>query len=269
MLKRHYLHPESETHQKIYHSIMYGGLHHFFMGVSLLYAIILSFLGTWVYAEYFSKINDLINYVFIGAFFLELILKFLINPRDFIKHSWNIVEVALLILSIFLPPILVLRVLRFFIYLYTFLDHPIINRVVHTFIHSLPTLIMSSSVLGGCMFCYSLFATEVFGEKFPELFGTLTQSLFTFVQLMTFDDWMGSILKPVMEVYPLAWIVFFSFVLLVVFGILNIFMGVIVNAMNFVDDSSDDTPSTEDLKNQIEELKTLILKQEEVRNIKK
>ena len=78
---------------------------------------------------------------------------------------------------------------------------------------------------------------------------------------MTFDDWIVSVVNPVMKIYPFSWIVFFSFVLLIVFGVMNIFVGTIVNAMNFVDGAADEGPSIEDVQKQLIELKELIQKQ--------
>lgn len=39
------------------------------------------------------------------------------------------------------------------------------------------------------------------------------------------------IVRPVMEVYPLAWILFVPFIILTAFTVLNLFIGVIVDAM--------------------------------------
>ena len=39
------------------------------------------------------------------------------------------------------------------------------------------------------------------------------------------------IVRPVMEVYPLAWIFFVIFILITSFAVLNLFIGIIVDAM--------------------------------------
>jgi voltage-gated sodium channel len=261
MLKKHFIHKDSRLHTKIYHSLMYGKLHHIYMALTLLYAIFFGFTGTAFHNEGFIKLQQGVHILFFGVVLLEVFVKSIINPNDVFKKPWHILQIALLIGAYFNPALLILMIFRFFIYLYTFADHPIINRVVHTFVHSVPTLMMSSSVLMGCLICYSLFTTALFGEAFPELFGHIGKSLFTFVQLMTFDDWIASVLKPVMKVYPMSWIVFFSFILFIVFGVMNIFVGTIVNAMNFVDDSAEDSPTLNQLQAQIKELKDIIQQQ--------
>ncbi|QOL19382.1 ion transporter [Candidatus Bodocaedibacter vickermanii] len=261
MFKKHFIHQESALHKKIHYSLMFGGLHHFFMGLILLYAVINGFSGTVFQTESFVFYKSNISSIFYFIMLTELGLKFLLNTKEFVKKPWHILEVGILVASWFLPGFLVLMTFRFIAYLYTFLDHPVINRVIHTFVHSIPTLMMSSLVLSGCLVCYSLLTTTLFGNEFPELFGHIGKSLFTFIQLMTFDDWMAYILRPVMELYPWSWLIFISFIVLIVFGVMNVFVGTIVNAMNFVDDAADDQPSITDLQKQIAELKELIQKQ--------
>ncbi|MDP3936188.1 MAG: ion transporter [Alphaproteobacteria bacterium] len=261
MLKKYTIHHEADLHKRIHHSLMYGALHHVCMGMILLYAVFHSVTGTVFHTEYYGFLKESITVVFFLVMAVELILRLVLNPKEFFKKTWNVAMLGLLIFAYFTPSLLILLTFRFFIYIYTFVDHPVINRVIHTFIHSIPTLMMSSSVLMGCLLCYGLLTTALFGEAFPDLFGHIGKSLFSFIQLMTFDDWIGSVVSPVMTVYPLSWIVFFSFVLLVVFGVLNIFVGTIVNAMNFVEDSADEGPSINDLQKQLVELKGLIQKQ--------
>lgn len=49
---------------------------------------------------------------------------------------------------------------------------------------------------------------------------------------MTLESWSMGIVRPVMEVYPYAWTFFVPFILLTSFIVLNLFIGVIVNAMS-------------------------------------
>ena len=49
---------------------------------------------------------------------------------------------------------------------------------------------------------------------------------------MTLESWSMGIVRPVMEVYPYAWILFISFIVLVGMIALNLIVGVIVNSLN-------------------------------------
>ena len=78
----------------------------------------------------------------------------------------------------------------------------------------------------------AVIATKLFGAAFPEWFGTLGASLYSLFQVMTLDSWSMGIVRPVMEVFPWAWAFFVPFILLTSFIVLNLFIGVIVNAMS-------------------------------------
>jgi voltage-gated sodium channel len=247
---------------------MYGSLHHLFMGIIVCYAIFLGFQGTSFDTTYYQQLKVSIDQAFLTCFIVELGLKIMLNPKEFFQHKWHFFELGFLILSLYVPGILVLRIFRFFTYLYTFFEHPLINRVIHTFLKSFSTLLISTGVLIASLVGYALLTTTLFGHAFPEKFSHLGKSLFTFCRLITFDDWMASVLEPVMEVYPYSWIIFFSFVIVIVFGIMNIFIGTIVNAMRYTNDPSDDNePSNKEIQQHIEELKKLILKDQKNRNV--
>ncbi|MEQ8698764.1 MAG: ion transporter, partial [Bauldia litoralis] len=50
-------------------------------------------------------------------------------------------------------------------------------------------------------------------------------------QIMTLESWSMGIVRPVMEKHAQAWLVFVPFILLTSFAVLNLFIAVIVNAM--------------------------------------
>ena len=82
------------------------------------------------------------------------------------------------------------------------------------------------------------------------------------------------IVRPVMTQFPLAWMFFVPFILITSFAVLNLFIGIIVDAMQRFDDDangqdpSKNVPQQDDntigeiqaLKTEIQELKQLIQK---------
>jgi voltage-gated sodium channel len=75
-------------------------------------------------------------------------------------------------------------------------------------------------------------AAKLFGGTKPELFGNLGLAAYTLFQVMTFDDWSAGIVKPLLEQHPLAWVFFVVFILLSTFMVLNLFIGVVVSALD-------------------------------------
>jgi voltage-gated sodium channel len=48
---------------------------------------------------------------------------------------------------------------------------------------------------------------------------------------MTLESWSMGIVRPVMSVYPYAWLFFVPFIAIATFTVLNLFIAVVVNAM--------------------------------------
>jgi voltage-gated sodium channel len=48
---------------------------------------------------------------------------------------------------------------------------------------------------------------------------------------MTLESWSMGIVRPVMEAFPYAWIFFIPFIMVTTFMVLNLFIGIIVDAI--------------------------------------
>ena len=93
--------------------------------------------------------------------------------------------------------------------------------------------------------------------------------MYTLFQIMTLESWSMGIVRPVMKEYPLAWIFFVPFILVTTFAILNLFIGIIVDAMQQISSDGKDVKkvSEEDvykkiisLEKQIKEIKNILNK---------
>ena len=61
--------------------------------------------------------------------------------------------------------------------------------------------------------------------------------MFTLFQIMTLESWSMGIVRPVMETHPYAWLFFVPFILFATFTILNLFIAIIVNTMQSMQES--------------------------------
>ena len=48
---------------------------------------------------------------------------------------------------------------------------------------------------------------------------------------MTLESWSMGIVRPVLEVYPHAWVFFVPFIMVTTFAVVNLLVGLIVNSM--------------------------------------
>jgi voltage-gated sodium channel len=119
----------------------------------------------------------------------------------------------------------VLRVLRLLTVV------PSMRRVVGALLAAIPGLTSIAGVLLLVFYVFAVIATKLFGSDFPDWFGHLGRSLYTLFQVMTLESWSMGISRPVMEKLPYAWLFFIPFILTATFTMLNLFIAVIVNAM--------------------------------------
>jgi voltage-gated sodium channel len=127
-------------------------------------------------------------------------------------------------------PLAVLRAFRVLRLLRLVSAVPRMRFVVESVIGALPGLGSIVALLGLFFYVFAVMATKLFGAGFPEWFGSLPTSMFTLFQVMTLEGW-AEIARTLMERYPLAWLFFLAFILLATFTVLNLFIAIIVNAM--------------------------------------
>ncbi|MBQ8138886.1 MAG: ion transporter [Lachnospiraceae bacterium] len=63
---------------------------------------------------------------------------------------------------------------------------------------------------------------------------SIGKSLYTLFQVMTLESWSMGISRPVMDVFPWAWVYFVPFVLISSFVIMNVVVGIVVNSISEV-----------------------------------
>jgi voltage-gated sodium channel len=105
------------------------------------------------------------------------------------------------------------------------------RRVVGALLSAIPGLGSIALVLLLLYYVFAVIATNLFAASYPEWFGHLGRSLYTLFQVMTLESWSMGIARPVMENFPYAWAFFVPFILVATFTMLNLFVAIIVSAM--------------------------------------
>jgi voltage-gated sodium channel len=112
---------------------------------------------------------------------------------------------------------------------------PSLRRIVAGLVSALPSMGSIGLLLVLVFYVFAVMATKLYGGTNPELFGHLGASAYTLFQAMTFDDWSGGIVKPLMEKgHDWAWFFMMTFMILSTFMVLNLFIGVVVTALDEV-----------------------------------
>lgn len=168
------------------------------------------------------------------AYFVgEIAIKLAVYRLSFWRNGWNCFDFAVVGIALMpgagiwgvLRSLRVLRVLRLLTVI------PQLRKVVAAFMHSIPGLSGVIALMAIFYYTFGVLVTTLFGDAFPEWFGTLGKSFYTLFQIMTLESWSMGIVRPVMEAFPWAWAVFVPFIVVATFTILNLFIGIIVSTM--------------------------------------
>ena len=164
---------------------------------------------------------------------IEIAARIVVHRLAFFRDPWSVFD--FLVIGIALVPatetFTVLRALRILRVLRLITAVPTLKRVVAGLIASLPGMGSIVLLIGLIYYVFAVMATKLFGEDNPNLFGTLGKALWTLFTVMTLEGWTNDVAKPVMEKHPYAWMFFVIFIVVTTFMVLNLFIGVVVNAM--------------------------------------
>ncbi|WP_271077415.1 ion transporter [Aurantiacibacter sp. MUD61] len=182
----------------------------------------------------FGDIVSILDRIALAIFVVELALKMFAYRFAFFKNGWNIFDLVIVGAALFpaSAEFSVLRALRILRALRLVSVVPSMRKVIAGLFRAIPSIGTVIVMLLLLFYISAVMATKLFGEAFPDWFGDLGLSLYSLFQIMTLESWSMGIVRPVMEVYPYAWAFFVPFILLTSFIVLNLFIGVIVNAMS-------------------------------------
>ncbi len=205
---------------------------HFIVGAILLNAITLGLETSKTVMATHGGLLNRIDEALLAVFVAELLARLYVYRGDFWRDPWRIFDFAIIAVTL-LPAsdnLSILRSLRILRALRLITIIPSIRRVVGSLLSAIPSMGSVIILLLLIVYVYSVMATKLFGEDDPVHFGTLGASFFTFFQIMTLEGW-AEIVRKLMEKYPWAWAFFLPYIILATFMVLNLFIGIVVDAM--------------------------------------
>lgn len=174
-----------------------------------------------------------IDTIILAIFVLEIAARLMANFKGFWRDPWRIFDFTVVAIAL-VPasgPLAIMRAFRILRVLRLISTVEAMRRVVSGLLNALPGMAAIIFLLGIVFYVFAVISTKIFGDAFPEWFGTLGASGYTLFQIMTLESWSMGIVRPVMEQFPYAWMLFVPFIILTAFTVLNLFIGVIVDAM--------------------------------------
>ncbi|MBO4425825.1 MAG: ion transporter [Clostridiales bacterium] len=186
-----------------------------------------------------------INTVCLWIFIIEIIVKLLAYGLAYFKDPWNWFDIIIVGVSMasglaFMSAFRAVRVLRVLKSLKALRGTKLIGSVKHlqviinAIVKSIPSILWTGILLILIYYIFALIGVNLFGETFPDWFGTIGKAMYTLFQVMTLESWSMGISRPVMEAFPYAWAYFVPYVLLSSFVVMNVVVGIVVNSISEV-----------------------------------
>ncbi len=212
----------------------------------------------------YSEILGIIDTIILAIFTLEVVVKVLAEgnkPWNYFTDAWNIFDfliVAVCYLAFVMPTIdagfiAVLRLARILRVFKLVTALPKLQMLVGAMLKSIPSMFYVGILLGLLFYIYAAMGVFVFGENDPVHFGSLHKSMLSLFRIVTLEDWTdimyinmfgcdvnlwgygpeSGCLNPTPN--PIVGVFYFvSFVLIGTMIVLNLFIGVIMSAMDEV-----------------------------------
>ena len=170
-------------------------------------------------------------YVYAGELVLRMI-SYGTKPWEFFRRGWNIFDFLIVALSpIFAGQTVVLRLLRLLRLIRIFRFLPEVKVLTLSIVRSIPPLLSMSVLIFLALFIYGMAGVYLLGDKLPLHWGDISIALTTLFILLTLENF-PVYLEEAILVSPLALPFFLSYIFIVVFTVLNVFIGIVLNAMD-------------------------------------
>lgn len=235
----------------------------FRIGVTALIIVNAITLGLETYPGVQASIGGLIDrfdQFVITIFVIEILLKIFAYRASFFKDGWRVFDLIVVAISVFpnAGPFTVLRAMRVMRVFHIMSVTPGLRRVVEALFRAIPGMTGILAVLGLIFYVASVMATKLFQEsEVSEKFATLDASAITLFQVMTLEGWSENVMRPLLGEYGWAWLFFVPFITLTSFAVLNLFIAVIVDALQkeaFEQEEERDAEEREMMQRQHDEL---------------
>ena len=184
----------------------------FILSLICIDAVALGFMTSEITNVFFDHVLFVLDRLCMAIFIMEMLMKIYAYGKGFFKNGWNIFDFVIVAISSvpFASYFIVLRTFRLFRSLKYVNKFSRLKFIINTFIALLPIFGAMLAVFAIFFYVFSIIAVCLFGDIFVE-FASLGDSMFTLLQVFSLDGWAANIARPVMSVFPHAWIFFVSF----------------------------------------------------------
>ena len=181
--------------------------------------------------QYATLVDTVAFWIYVGELILR-ILSYGRKPWMFFTRGWNIFDFLVIGLAPFFQgQSTVLRLLRLLRLIRIFRFLPEVRILSASIVKSIPPLMSMSVLIALLLFLYGMAGVYLFGAAAPEAWGNIGASMKSLFILLTLENF-PIYLEEGLEISALALPYFLSYVFLIVFTVLNVLIGIVLNAMD-------------------------------------
>ena len=215
------------------------GFEYFIVGLILLNALLLG-LETLPfvmdgYADWIHMGFQVTLVIFIAEAALKMFARWP-RPDRYFYDGWNVFDFAIIAFAL-VPATgsfaIIARMARLLRLLRLVSAVPELRMIVSTLVRSIPSMLHIVVLMSLMVYVYAIIGYQLFHEHDPEHWRNLGISLLSLFRVVTLEDW-TDIMYKAMELHPLTWIYFVSFVIFGTFVVINMFIAVVINNLDDV-----------------------------------
>jgi len=204
--------------------------------VILVNAVVLGLETSQEIMNEYGHILEVLNYIFITIFVIEMLLKLYAYHFNYFRDGWNVFD-FIIVFSSLIPTGGVftgLRILRIFRVLRIprlISGLKPLRKIVSSILRSLPGVAWTVLLMFIVYYVFAIIGIYLFSSDAPEKFGSLGTAFVTLFELMTLSSWQNVVI-PLTEHNVWAWFYFLIFILAAAFILLNVILGIIVDSLD-------------------------------------
>lgn len=181
--------------------------------------------------SFYEELDRAALYIYVSELIFRMI-SYGSKPWEFFKRSWNIFDFCIIALSpLFAGQIVILRLLRLLRLIRIFRFLPEVKVLTASIVKSLPPLLSMGVLIFLALFIYGMAGVYMFGEELPNHWGNISRALTTLFILLTLENF-PAYLEEATLISPWALPFYLSYIFIIVFTVLNVLIGIVLNAMD-------------------------------------
>ena len=175
--------------------------------------------------------DALVLYVYVAELLLRIV-SYGKKPWMFFTGPWNVFDfLVIALIPVFSAQTVVLRLLRLLRVVRLFRFMPEVRILTNSIARSLPPLASVTVLIMFLLFLYAMAGHYLFGDALPEHWGDVAKAMESLFILLTLENF-PNYFQEAMAVSAAALPFFLSYVFIIVFTILNVLIGIVINAMD-------------------------------------